>query len=111
MNKVFAVACVLITFSVASAQMPQPGRNRSMMQDSGKGMMCPMMGSGISMVAGPDGGVFVLAGNKLMKYDSNLSLKKEVEIKADLGKYMSEMMKSCQMMSGGRADTTGQKKK
>ena len=33
------------------------------------------------MVPASDGGVFILAGNKLMKYDANLALQKEVEVK------------------------------
>ncbi|MDD4908163.1 MAG: hypothetical protein PHJ00_03785 [Candidatus Omnitrophica bacterium] len=34
------------------------------------------------MVASNDGGVIILAGNKLMKYDKDLNLVKEVEIKS-----------------------------
>ncbi|MFH0877567.1 MAG: hypothetical protein V1863_05020 [Candidatus Omnitrophota bacterium] len=44
------------------------------------------------MVGTPDGGVIVMVGNKLLKYDKNLDLKKEVEIKVDLGS-MKKMMK------------------
>lgn len=47
----------------------------------GMGMMCPMMGGKSSMIASADGGVIVLMGNKLMKYDANLDLVKEVELK------------------------------
>jgi len=36
-----------------------------------------------SMVASTDGGVIILAGNKLLKYDSKLNLVKEVEIKVE----------------------------
>jgi len=55
------------------------------------------------MVATPDGGVIVMAGNKLMKYDKDLNLVKEVEIKVDMEAMMkkmkecSEMMKKCGM--------------
>src|SRR3989338_4064213 len=53
----------------------------------GKGMM---MGKGMmtrspAMVASSDGGVIVLSGNKLYKYDKNLNLVKEAEIKTEMG--------------------------
>jgi hypothetical protein len=58
----------------------------------GMGHGCEMM-MGKSLVATEDGGVVVLLGNKLYKYDKELVLQKEVEIK--LGKCpMSEKMKS-----------------
>lgn len=50
------------------------------------------------MVATSDGGVIVMSGNKLFKYDRNLNLKKEVEIKMDMKgmhKMMKKMMKKC----------------
>jgi len=49
----------------------------------GEGMMKGMMGKS-SMVASNDGGVIVLLGNKLYKYDKNLNLVKEVELKVDM---------------------------
>lgn len=55
-------------------------------------MMAMMMKK--SMVATSDGGVVVMAGNKLFKYDKNLNLIKEVEIEMDLEgikKNMDEM--------------------
>jgi hypothetical protein len=65
-------------------------------------MMCPMMGMMMnkSMVPVKDGFV-VMAGSKLMKYDNNLNLVKEVEIKMDMKemqKKMKEMMENCPMM-------------
>ncbi len=42
------------------------------------------------MVATKDGGVIVMVGNKLLKYDKDLNLKKEVKIKID-----KDDMKSC----------------
>lgn len=53
--------------------------------------MCPMhermMGSMISpsIIATGDGGLVVMAGNKLSKYDKDLSLVKDVEFKMDMG--------------------------
>ena len=69
--------------------------------------MCPMHGmmmkSAIEkeMVATEDGSVVVLAGNKLMKYDKNLNLKKEVTINAGTkemcAKMREEMCADCPM--------------
>ncbi len=52
-------------------------------------MMSAMMPK--SMVTTSDGGIVVLAGNKLTKYDKDLNVIKEVEIKMDMEK-MQEMM-------------------
>lgn len=61
----------------------------------GKGMMGMhgMMGKA-SMVATKDGGVIVLKGNTLYKFDKNLNLVKEAALKAD-EMDMSEMKKMC----------------
>lgn len=55
--------------------MPMPGMGKT---------CCPMMGKA-QMVATDEGGVIVLAGNKLMKYDADLNLVKEVEVKMPMG--------------------------
>jgi len=57
------------------AAMPMPGMGK---------MNCPMMGK-TQMVATDEGGVIVLAGNKLLKYDADLNLVKEVEIPMPMG--------------------------
>lgn len=44
----------------------------------GKMPMMAMMQGKAQMLAASDGGVFVLAGNKLIKYDQNLTVVKEV---------------------------------
>jgi hypothetical protein len=68
-------------------------------------MMKSMMEKKI--VATSDGGVVVAIGNKLFKYDKNLELKKETEIKVDseaMKKMMMEMKEKCPMckkMMGG----------
>jgi len=51
----------------------------------GMGKMCPPMMETAQMVATDEGGVIVLAGNKLMKYDADLNLVKEVELKMSKG--------------------------
>ena len=57
-------------------------------------MCCPMMGKA-QMVATDEGGVIVLAGNKLMKYDADLNLVKEAELKMPMGPMGG---KQCPMM-------------
>lgn len=69
-------------------------KDKSMCKMRG-GMPCPMMGMGKEMVATSDGGIIVLAGGKLYKYDKDLNLKKEVELKID-----KAMMEKCRAMCG-----------
>ncbi|MFH0753101.1 MAG: hypothetical protein V2A70_00875 [Candidatus Omnitrophota bacterium] len=88
----------------------EPMKHKGMMmgaegQEHGKMGMRPVMGMmkdmmAKSMVASSDGGVIVLVGNKLMKYDKNLALVKEVEIKIDMAAMQKDMMKNCPMMKG-----------
>jgi len=47
----------------------------------GMGKMCPPMMEKTQMVATDEGGVIVLAGGKLLKYDADLNLVKEVDVK------------------------------
>ena len=68
-----------------SMGMPMPGMGK---------MCCPMMGKA-QMVATDEGGVIVLAGNKLMKYDADLNLVKEAEVKMPMGPMGG---KQCPMM-------------
>jgi len=72
---------VLIASAVSSAQGQEQAEGQQQMMGQGmKGGMMHGMMSG-QMVAASDGGVIVMMGNKLMKYDKDLNLKKEVEIK------------------------------
>ena len=61
----------------------------------GMGHCCEMM-MGKSLVATEDGGVVVMLGNKLFKYDKDLVLQKEAEIKIDK-EFMQKMMEKCPM--------------
>jgi len=59
-------------------------------------MMGPMMGA--SMIATQDGGVVVMMGDKLMKFDRDLNLVKEAKIKMDfegMEKKIDQPMKEC----------------
>ncbi len=62
---------VTVTSMGMSMGMPKEGMEK----------MCRSMMGKAQMVATDEGGVIVLAGNKLMKYDADLNLVKEVEIK------------------------------
>ena len=59
----------------------------------GRGMMADAMDSVMwnsSLTTNEDGGVIVLMGNQLFKYDRNLNLEKQVEVKVDWEKVMLE---------------------
>jgi len=79
---------------MGQGMMGQGMIDKGKMMEMGKKMMSK------SVVATSDGGVVVLIGNKLQKYDKNLELKKEVEIKVDMGsmrKMKNKMMGGCKM--------------
>jgi hypothetical protein len=61
------------------------------MMEKGKMMGMSHMMMSRSLVATTDGGVVVMAGNKLQKYDKDLMLVKEVELKIDM-EAMKKMM-------------------
>jgi hypothetical protein len=85
-----------------------------------KGMGCPMchmnkmmMMEGKKLVATQDGGAILMIGNKLIKYDSQLNIVKEVEIKIDMEamkKSMDEMKDNCPMCKGRKCDMKDKKK-
>ena len=128
-----AAVVVLTTVSLALAQMNDKGKDMmgGGMMD-GKGGMMGMMGKGMMgdksgmmgmhsmmmkmmeklMVPTEDGGVVVLFGNKLTKYDKDLNVVKEVEIKMDMEgmhKNMDDMMKMCPMMGKGMKEGMSKK--
>ena len=79
--------------------MTQQGKMMGKGKMMGMGSMCGMM-MNKSLVATSDGSVVVLIGSKLQKYDKDLVLKKEVEIKLDMEsmqKMMKRMMGKCPM--------------
>lgn len=62
--------------------------------------MCHIMMKGMmekTLVPAGDGGVIVMAGNKLVKYDKDLNLVKEVEIKMDMTAMIQDMKGKCPM--------------
>ena len=90
------IAGVLFSPGIAeeSGQQKTKETGATMHQD-GKCPMCGMMmGSMQKSMVSVDGGVVVMAGNRLMKYDKDLNLVKEAEVKVDMKKMHEEMMKT-----------------
>lgn len=117
MKKTMGIRTVLAAgLLIGGAWAQKPGMGKGMMGGKmGMHMMadsCPMESMlmhgmmGRSMIASGDGGVIILIANRLYKYDKNLVLKKETEIKIDTAAIrasMTGMMGSCRMMQGGTA--------
>ena len=87
---------------VASRHGKMIGKGKKMEGMHGGGAKMGMMGMMMKkeMISSSDGGVIVLSGNKLLKYDKNLELVKEVEIEMDfegMQKMMKEMKEKCPM--------------
>ena len=97
--------CSVVAFSQGSDEKNQPvaeekTQEKQMDQKPMAGMIMQLMGAmQKQMVSTNDGGVIVLTGNRLLKYDKDLNLVKEaelktrVELKIDAGS-MQEMMKN-----------------
>lgn len=89
----------------------EPAQNSTTIMQSGTsggimgwdGMMMNGMGSmmsSIAMVVTQDGGVIVMIGNELLKYDKDLNLVKKTEIKFDFENWQKMMMQHRNMMMG-----------
>ena len=104
MKKVIIVIAAGIVLTISGLASAQTSDNKEMdegMMD-GKMMMCPVMKhGGRNIAATSDGGVVVLSGSTLTKYDKNLNVVKEVEVKTDPAA-MPKMMKQCPMMGKGK---------
>ena len=115
---VLAAVVVLATVVavVALAQQPsEPGMMEAQGMMGGQGTMgqgmgmmamCPMHGGmmggmmGRAALAVEGKYLYVLAGNKILKYDPNLNLVRQAEIKMDMAKMnktMQKMMEQCPM--------------
>jgi hypothetical protein len=104
---VAVIALAVIGSYAMFAQAQPPGRG--MMQGRGmmdNGMMCPMcpMMAGAMMqkalVATEDGGVVVLMGDRLVKFDAQLKQVQEAEIPFDMERMqqkIQQMMQNCPM--------------
>ncbi len=111
MKKGIAVITAVIVLTISGLALAQMDKGKDMTGDKGKGMM-GMMGMGSmmqsmmqkSVVATSDGGIIVVTGNKITKYDKDLNVVKEVELKMDMEgmhKQMMDMMQNCPMMGKG----------
>jgi hypothetical protein len=77
--------------------------------------MCGVMTGSMmmkTMTATPDGGVIVAIGNRLIKYDNQLNVVKDTEMKIDMNQIFSsvqKMMENCplcrQMQQQGQSQT------
>ena len=105
------VGLLMIGFSSSAFTQEKKGdmtQGDKMCQEKMKGMCpCCKMMMGKSLVATEDGGVVVMCCNKLFKYDKDLVLQKEAEIKIDM-EGMHKMMEKCPM-SGKMKSEVGTK--
>lgn len=106
MNKIVMLvlmSALVLPSGLALAQ--ESGMKKEGMMDKGMmgmGMMMKMMEK--SAIATSDGGIVLVSVDKLSKYDKDLNLVKEIELKSDMAamqKMMSEMMEKCPMMGKG----------
>jgi hypothetical protein len=117
-NIVVITTIFILTISgLAFAQTEDKGKGTmgdkaGMME--GKGGMIGMMGMmqqmHTNMVASSDGGVIVISGGKLIKYDNQLNVVKQVDLpKSEMDmmgdKGMMDMMKMCQKMTGNGSNS------
>ena len=116
MNKVTTfvlTAALVLSTGLAFAQDTGMKKECTMGKGMMDGKMMGMMKHGMMMkmmeknvVATSDGGIVIVAGNKVTKYDKNLNLVKEVELKNDM-EGMKKMMADCPMMKGLDKDDDG----
>jgi len=103
-----AVVCVsFVSVAFAGDMSGRKGDKKWDKKDCKMGMNCPMCQMHKSMMMGErklvptqDGGAILIMGNKLTKYDGQMNVVKEVEIKMDMEamkKSMDEMKASCPM--------------
>jgi hypothetical protein len=124
MNKTITVATVLLLcagvayLAFAAEPMGKEMMSKPMM---GKNMMpmCPMHAMMCQsmmekkMIALEDGSIVIMAGGKLCKYDKDLNLVKEVELKVDqeikakIEQMQKECMEKCQTMMKEEGEKTG----
>ena len=105
---VLAVVALSLLISVpAFAEEMKKGEMPGMSMEKPMGM--PMMGK-VQMVATDEGGVIVLAGNKLMKYDADLNIVKEVEVPMPMSGKQCPMMKKMKEKSAAPAAVESQAK-
>jgi len=88
--------------TMGKEMMQDKGMMMAKMDKPGKMGMCPMCSMMMKreVIATQDGGVIVMIGNKMLKYDKDLNLIKEAEVKMDIEgmhKMMMEIKEKCPM--------------
>ena len=104
-----AVCMSFLSVSFAGDMGGKRGDKKWDKKECKEGMGCPMCHMNKSMMMGErklvatqDGGAILIIGNKLIKYDAQMNIVKEVEIKMDMEamkKSMEEMKANCPMCS------------
>ncbi|OGX10736.1 MAG: hypothetical protein A2351_07020 [Omnitrophica bacterium RIFOXYB12_FULL_50_7] len=89
---ILAVMALLLLISVPVFAEEAKKEEMPGMSMHGMEKKCASMMGKAQMVATDEGGVIVLAGNKLLKYDADLNLVKEVEISLPRGGKQCPMM-------------------
>lgn len=88
MRKVIAAIIAVLILSVPGVALAQMEKSEGMMDDKGMEMKggCPMMKHmmGPMVIPTSDGGVVVVTGNKMTKYDQDLDVIGQAEIKMDM---------------------------
>ena len=121
-KSVLAITAVLV-LTISGLALAQMEKGKEMMGEQGMGMMGGgmkgemmgkggMMGHGMmmkmmerSVVVTSDGGIVIVSANKISKYDKDLNLVKEVELKMPT---MEGMQKMCPMMMGDMKEDSSQ---
>jgi len=97
-----AGAAAAVWAQAQDGRRPGQGRGMTMMRGQmGDGGMCGMMLGRTQLLATNDGGVVVMLGNKLYKYDRELKLTREAELKIDaeaMQRLQRQMQNACPMM-------------
>ncbi|MDP2980484.1 MAG: hypothetical protein Q8N67_00250 [Candidatus Omnitrophota bacterium] len=109
---VFVLLSALICMSFLSVSFARDTGDKKWDKKDQHCPMYKMMGEK-KLVATQDGGAVLMMGNKLIKYDAQLNIIKEVEIKIDMEAMknsMDEMRKNCPMCKGKECDMKGAKK-
>jgi len=109
---IFMLVCVALLASGLPLLHAQESSGKKDFPPDKPWMMCKQkrmggeccMGSMMQSMMSPalletkDGGIIVMSGTKLMKYDKDLNLVKEAEVKMDvegMGKLMKKIMENC----------------
>lgn len=103
MNKglVLGVALAIACAGAAAAEKHADKESCPMMKKGDKGFCCPMHAEmaksmmRVEIVPTADGGVVVLNGGKLTKYDKELNLQKEAELKCDVEAVRAKVREMC----------------